>query len=78
MKKKKKNVMLCLDRALHSKISVNFGDRFAFYEMDIKPCVDESKPLYIYCNTEIAVKHYDLVRLSETKKHKKESETLYR
>ena len=42
----------------------------------IKPCEDESKAVRIYCNTQIAAKHYDLVRHSETKKHKKASKPL--
>ena len=44
--------------------------------MDIKPHEDESIPLCIYCNMQIAAKRYELVRHSETKKHKNSSEPL--
>lgn len=37
----------------------------------IRPSKDSTKAVCIYCHSEIAAKYYDLVRRSETKKHKK-------
>ena len=54
------------------KWSANANVKFLFKKW-IKPCKDASKAVCIYCNSQIA---YDIVRNSETKKHKETSEPL--